>query len=71
MIPVDACRGDKHVFDSICGERLYIHIDLDVLDPGQYGNIKCPVKAGISIEELVAIIKDLGSAERGGGDQPA
>lgn len=30
----------------------YIHIDLDVLDPKEYKNVKCPVKEGLSIDDL-------------------
>jgi arginase len=30
----------------------YIHIDLDVLDPSEYRNVKCPVKEGLSIADL-------------------
>ena len=30
----------------------YIHIDLDVLDPKEYKNVKCPVKKGLSIDDL-------------------
>ena len=35
----------------------YIHIDLDVLDPIEYRNVKCPVKNGMSIPELVESIR--------------
>lgn len=34
------------------GKYAYIHIDLDVLDPAEYKNVKCPVKNGLSIEVL-------------------
>ncbi len=30
----------------------YVHIDLDVLDPREYRNVKCPVRHGISFKEL-------------------
>ena len=30
----------------------YIHIDLDVIDPKCYRNVKCPAKKGLTIEEL-------------------
>ncbi len=38
--------------------NVYIHIDLDVLDPDTYQNIKHPTHGGISIDTLVALIRD-------------
>lgn len=35
----------------------YLHIDLDVLDPRYYRNVKCPTKNGLSIEDLLRLIK--------------
>lgn len=35
----------------------YIHIDLDALDPTEYRNVKCPVKNGMTIPELVESIR--------------
>jgi arginase len=35
----------------------YIHIDLDVIDPNEYKNVKCPVKHGIKINELAETIR--------------
>ncbi len=35
----------------------YLHIDLDVLDPKYYRNVKCPTKNGLSIEELLRVIE--------------
>ena len=43
-------KGFKHV---------YIHIDLDVLDPKTYTNIKHPTPGGISIDTLQSHIRDL------------
>jgi arginase len=34
------------------GRYGYIHIDLDVLDPGEYPNVKYPVKNGLSVDKL-------------------
>jgi len=39
----------------------YIHLDLDVLDPSEYKNVKCPVSKGLSIADLersIAFIAD-------------
>lgn len=35
----------------------FIHIDLDVLDPAEYKNVKCPVNKGLKISELVSIMR--------------
>ncbi len=43
--------GNRHVF---------IHIDLDVLDPAEYRNVKCPCNNGMTIrqlEETIGIIR--------------
>jgi len=37
--------------------KAYIHIDLDVLDPQYYKNVKCPTNDGLSIEELITAIQ--------------
>lgn len=38
-----------------------IHIDLDVLDPKQYRNVKCPAKKGLGIETLCEAIETIRS----------
>lgn len=38
-------------------ENVYIHIDLDVLDPQYYKNVKCPTDSGLSMDELLEAIK--------------
>ena len=38
--------------------NVYIHIDLDVLDPNTYTNIKHPTPGGINIETLADLIRD-------------
>jgi arginase len=42
----------------------YVHIDLDVLDPRGYRNVKCPVKDGISIETLVRAVSTIAARMR-------
>jgi arginase len=37
--------------------QAYIHIDLDVIDPQEYKNVKCPVKNGMSINDLVRSVQ--------------
>jgi arginase len=38
-------------------KNAYIHIDLDVLNPTEYRNVKCPVKNGLGIKELGKSLK--------------
>ncbi|ONI70314.1 arginase [Actinosynnema sp. ALI-1.44] len=42
--------------DSFPGEQIYLHIDLDVLDPGEFGGVTYPEPNGLSIAELVDAI---------------
>jgi arginase len=37
--------------------KAYLHIDLDVLDPGEYRNVKCPARDGLRIGELAECIR--------------
>ncbi|GAA4530202.1 arginase family protein [Amycolatopsis samaneae] len=45
-----ALRGAEHV---------YLHVDLDILDPGEFGGLNYPEPDGLSIAELVAAIDAL------------
>ena len=45
-------------------EYVYIHIDLDVLDPAIYRNVKCPSKNGLKVEEVVKIIKEVNNEKK-------
>jgi arginase len=40
-------------------ENIYIHIDLDVLDPQQFPFVKCPTPGGISFEALLRLVNKL------------
>ncbi|WP_158888867.1 arginase family protein [Amycolatopsis anabasis] len=39
--------------------QLYVHIDLDVLDPGEFGGLNFPEPGGLRIPELVAAVRSL------------
>jgi arginase len=41
------------------GSPLYVHIDLDVLDPGDYPNVKCPEPGGLRLIELAEILRTI------------
>ncbi len=40
-------------------KKLYVHIDLDVLDPKSFPHVKCPAKNGLSRETLKKVISTL------------
>ena len=45
---------------AVDGPReLYLHIDLDVLDPAEFSGLNCPEPGGLTIEELAAAIRSL------------
>ncbi len=39
------------------GGAAYVHIDLDVIDPRYYRNVKCPQADGLTIERLVGLVE--------------
>jgi arginase len=41
---------------------VYVHIDVDVLDPSEIGGVGSPVPFGISVDTLTARIRELGAA---------
>ena len=42
--------------------NLYIHIDLDVLDPAQFPHVPLPAAGGLRMETLRALLRTLGAA---------
>jgi arginase family enzyme len=38
---------------------VYIHFDLDVLDPSCYRNVKCPVRNGLEIKDITRLLKKI------------
>ena len=44
-------------------ERVYLHLDLDVLDPGEFAGINYPEPDGLTIGDLVAAIDALAGLE--------
>ncbi|MGW9020108.1 arginase family protein [Leucobacter chromiiresistens] len=52
----DALRSA--ILDRISGaDGLYIHIDLDVLDPADFGSVHAPVPFGLSVAQLTGAIR--------------
>lgn len=61
IIPIEIIN-DLELFKTTIKKNhgmAYIHIDLDVLDPKQYSNVKCPTDSGLSIEELYGSIQSI------------
>ncbi len=44
-------------------EKVYVHLDLDVLDPGEFDGLNCPEPGGLTIPRLVAILRGLSGFE--------
>lgn len=47
------------IADSIRKEgfdKIYLHVDLDVLDPSELSSVKCPTPGGLTVNELINII---------------
>ena len=59
MIGADDTTADS-VLDALtaCGtDSVYVHIDLDVLDPGQLSSLDSPVPFGLSVPALIELIQ--------------
>ena len=51
----------KEVLDFVSGKKVYIHLDLDVIDPGSSSLALYKTPGGISIEALLNLIEDIGN----------
>lgn len=47
---------------GLAGKKLYVHVDLDVLDPRFFPYTVCPTKDGISMEALLGCLRDVATA---------
>lgn len=59
---VDAVRSVSDLVEAVAAtgaSRVYVHVDLDVLDPGEIGGLGFPEPFGLSTAELVAAIRAL------------
>ncbi len=50
----------KEVLDFVSGKKVYIHLDLDVIDPGSSSLALYKTPGGISIEALLSLIENIG-----------
>lgn len=59
-ISSDTCNGEvskvENILTSPPFDNAYIHIDLDAIDPGEYRNVKCPARKGISISRTAKVV---------------
>jgi arginase len=39
--------------------EVYVHIDLDVLDPSRFPQVKCPAPEGLGLATLLAVLRSL------------
>jgi agmatinase len=63
--PLDAVR---RILPALLGHPLYVTIDVDVLDPAHAPGTGAPEPGGLSVPELVEIVRLLGAASVVGGD---
>ncbi|MGD1930615.1 MAG: arginase family protein [Leptolyngbyaceae cyanobacterium] len=41
------------------GDKLYIHLDLDVIEPNEFPHVACPTRGGIQIDALAELVAQL------------
>ena len=51
----------REVAGAVRGERVFLHLDLDILDPTVMA-AAVPAPGGLSLDELAAVLRDLGAA---------
>jgi arginase len=52
------------VAEALSGaESVYLHVDLDVLDPGEFAGVSYPEPGGLTIDQLVAAIRSLSDVD--------
>lgn len=47
------------ILTAKCYHHVYIHIDLDVLNPKEFPDVMCPTSGGLAVDMLVKTLKDL------------
>lgn len=61
-LPVEALADAEAVADAVVASgatRVYVHIDLDVLDPAEFAGLLEPMPFGVATTELVAAVRAL------------
>jgi arginase len=59
MLPPDALSADSvlEALTAIGAKSVYIHIDLDVLDPGEFASLGYPEPFGLSVASLLELLR--------------
>lgn len=61
--PIDVLRAElcaAEVAKRISGAtHVYVHIDLDVLDPAEFGSLHAPVPFGLQVSQLTDVLRDV------------
>ncbi len=39
--------------------KIFVHLDLDVIDPGEYADVACPTPEGLSVKHVVSLLTAL------------
>lgn len=63
QVGVEGIRDPGALIEAVAATgatRVYLHVDLDVLDPGEIGGLGFPEPFGVTTAELVAAIRALG-----------
>ncbi len=63
-LPVGDLADHARVADVVAAtgaDAVYVHVDLDVLDPAVLGGVSLPVPFGMALDDLTASIRDLKS----------
>ena len=59
VVEVDHFSTDKFCNVLDVGKPLYIHLDLNVIDPKEFPYVACPTSKGVQVETLNRVLKDL------------
>ena len=55
---------EPEAFTALLAENVYLHIDLDVLEPALFPSVLCPAPGGLTPDRLTALIRAVGRAKR-------
>ncbi|HEX6347509.1 arginase family protein [Umezawaea sp.] len=64
-LPVAAARRSTVAGNAVLetdADEVYLHVDLDVLDPAGFDGVGCPVPGGLTVAELVGSIRAIAAA---------
>ncbi|MCS7480223.1 arginase family protein [Umezawaea endophytica] len=64
-LPVHAARRSTMAGNAVLetdADEVYLHVDLDVLDPAEFDGVGCPAPGGLTVAELVGSIRAIAAA---------